>query len=170
MIEVLIFLCQGMSGHTSLIYFSFLISDADKVAESSEDEDEDMDYFDSSPSHKSQTGKELLYKDFFDPPDPEEVKVRTEVKAQAADKGRKLVRFEEDDSDIGSEGDDGDDDESALGEELDWGGSEEVEGGEEGEGGRWAEGEGDTSGEEDESEELENLSKHEKKELMVSPL
>ena len=119
-----------------------------------------MDYFDSSPSHKSQTGKELLYKDFFDPPDPEEVKVHTEVKAQAADKGRKLVRFEKDDSDIGSEGDEGDDDESASGEELDWGGMESEE---EGEGGRWVE--EDTSGEE---EELENLSRHEKKELMVS--
>ena len=164
-----------MSGCTRVIllfYFSFLMSDADKAAESSEDEDEDMDYFDSSPSHKSQTGKELLYKDFFDPPDPEEVKVRTEVKAQAADKGTKLVRFEENDLDIGSEGND---DESALGEELDWGEESgemesEEEGEEEGEGGRWAEGEGDTSGEEDESEELENLSKHEKKELMVSPL
>ena len=133
----------------------FLFPDADKAAESSEDEDEDMNYFDSSPSHKSQTGK--------DPPDPEEVKVRTE----AADKGRKLVRFEEDNSDIGSEGDDGDDDESALGEELDWGGSEEMESGEEGEGERWVEGEGDTSGEE---QELENLSKHEKKELMVSDI
>ena len=62
------------------------------------------------------------------------------------------MRFEEDDSDIGSEGDDGDDDESALGEELDWGGMESEE--EEGEGGRWVE--EDTSGEEDE---LENLSK-----------
>ena len=49
----------------SLITMTFLLlfPDADKAAEPSEDEDEDMAIL----THKSQTGKELLYKDFFNP-------------------------------------------------------------------------------------------------------